>query len=247
MSPPASQPISLEAPDLPSNDQIVQAVNQFRDERSSRPMSMETMQPEDGGNWHGFAYPSTETPVAWIKLSESPGEARMQAFAYDWLMQQTEHRRQNVRIPKVYRWIEDDEAEDSHYTYIVMEYVAGKTFQQLLEEPIDETHEKELENNVAHAISLLLSIEMPADTPPAPLGGGLFWHLIFRDHEAPVEYETLADLEGHLNRVSIALGCYLFGFKNSHLRIGNALKGWQTSYKLFGRTHRLLLFRHTVS
>lgn len=207
MSPPASRPVSSKDSDLPSNDEIVQAVNQFRAERVSRSLNPATMLPEDGGTYFGFAYPSTENPVAWIKLSRSPGEARMQAFAYDWLMQQTEHRRRNICIPKVYRWIEDDEAEDTHCTYIVMEYVPGKTFQQLLEEPMDKTHEKELENNVAHAVSLLLSIEMPADTPPAPLGGGVFSHVIFRDHEAPVEYETLADLEGHLNRVSIASGC----------------------------------------
>ncbi|CAI7570310.1 unnamed protein product [Penicillium viridicatum] len=54
----------------------------------------------------------------------------------------------------------------------------------------------------ARAISDLVSIEVPPDIAPGPVGGGHIHMRIFWDDEiSDVDYPSIQDLEGHLNRV----------------------------------------------
>lgn len=56
----------------------------------------------------------------------------------------------------------------------------------------------------ARAISDLVSIEVPLDITPGPVGGGYIHMRIFWDNQiSDIAYPSIQDLEGHLNRVCI--------------------------------------------
>lgn len=154
-------------------------------------------QPLDGGTWTGFAYPSVEEPIAWIKHARYDGEARMQIFAYEQLLAIPPHTRGNIRVPEVYRVIEHDDD-----VYIVMEYVHGQMLQSLLKGTRDDQElEEQLLAQVADAISLFTNFQVPSNAKPGSGEGCLIQHVLFKDQEAPIEYDSVAELEKHLNNV----------------------------------------------
>lgn len=56
----------------------------------------------------------------------------------------------------------------------------------------------------ARAISDIVSIEVPINIGPGPIGGGRIHMRIFWDDQiSDVDYPSIQDLEGHLNRVCI--------------------------------------------
>jgi hypothetical protein len=190
-------------PNLPGDDEIIAAVGRFCDERKTRPMNPGGL-PEDGGTWHGFAYPSKE-PIAWVKLANSMGEARMQMFAYQKLNEMPPSTRRNVRIPEIYRLLE---GQSGYEVYIVMEFVNGGPFSNKLPSgDFDLDLGDRLVDQVAYALQLLLSIEVPPNSPPGPLGGGIIQHIVFKDQEAPIEYASVSELQTHFNKVFIAPNC----------------------------------------
>lgn len=198
-------------PDLPSDDELVAIAEEWRQSKLNEGIDSFSGTTRDGDTFFGFAYPQSATePVAWIKFSESMGEARMQAFAREQLSAMDLPTRGDLRVPEVYRAI-----ERGGQVYVVMEYVPGKTLNTLSKmEEVDGELLDAMVGRVADAVRLLLSIPVPQDTPPGPKGGGLINHMLFKDHEAPIEYASLDELERHLNKV---------GYEFVLLSLGRAL------------------------
>lgn len=139
-----------------------------------------------------LAYPP-HAPQLWIKYGRTvmPNEVPAQMMAYRGL-QKLQSR---VRIPKVYytcsyKWV----------TYIVMEYIPGKTMGQLLKE--HPTEKQNICNLVAYGLEELLRIPVPPDARPAAINGEKIWHCLFDDQQAPLEYQNVSELETHLNEVT---------------------------------------------
>ncbi|KAK3942563.1 hypothetical protein QBC46DRAFT_426480 [Diplogelasinospora grovesii] len=184
-STPARDPPAGSPPLLPSDDELVAAATRFRD--APRPMDFLSGQPLDGGTWTGFAYTTVAEPIAWVKRARSIGETHMQIFAYEQLLAIPPHTRQNIRVPKVYRVIEHDDD-----VYIVMEYVHGHTLQNLLKEGgVDEELVNQLIAQVANAMSLFANFQVPSNAKPGPGEGCLIQHVLFKDQEAPIEYDSV--------------------------------------------------------
>lgn len=124
-----------------------------------------------------YVYPARTTAVAFIKSgSRKAGmmaEMLNQKFAFQPLRDIPESQRARIRIPEIYRVIEKDEI-----LYVVMEYVSGKTFKQILDNK-STTHDQ-LQNcydKIAQAIQLFLSFKVPDNIMPGPVGGGIVKHL----------------------------------------------------------------------
>lgn len=188
-------------PNLPSNDEIISAVTRFLDARWSREVD-EIDQPLDGGSWTGFVYPSATDPIAYVKCARSIGEARMQTYAYEHLQKVAPDVRQNIRVPEIYRVIEHG---SEFGAYIVMEYVRGLTIEAELEkcgEDPQETHvEEQLLALATKAISLFIDFPVSPSTKPGSGEGCRILHAVFKDQEAPIEYNSVAELGRHFTKV----------------------------------------------
>ena len=89
-----------------------------------------------------------------------------------------------VRAPRVYRafkW--------GNLGYIVSEFIDG---------PMCDKSDAAL---IASAVQALISIPSPSSTP-GPVGGGLIEHPFFVDRESSVWYESVEELQDHVNRAS---------------------------------------------
>lgn len=144
----------------------------------------------------GFPYPP-EAPTFWIKYGYAVywNEVCAQAVAYDGLRQLGSL----VRAPGVYYAF-----HEYPVTYIVMEYITGKTAGQCLEETHDEAGKEAIYRSIAFAISELHRIPIPESRlRPAAITGGRFRNSIFEcDHEAPLHYESAQQFEDNANAVS---------------------------------------------
>ncbi|KUM60404.1 hypothetical protein ACN42_g6727 [Penicillium freii] len=90
----------------------------------------------------------------------------------------------SIRIPEIYAVFGADRL------YLIMEFI--------------QTDHIASDTQRARAISDFVSIEVPPDIAPGPVGGGRIHMRIFWDDEiSDVDYPSIQDLEGHLNRVSI--------------------------------------------
>lgn len=150
----------------------------------------------------GFPYPA-DAPSAYIKfklgvpVELTLAEARNQMFAYDALQQLPPEERQAVHVPEVYRTM-----RIGRLLFIIMEYVPGRTLAQIIEDRENwETIREEVINNIAQGMRLLLSLPVPCDAKPGPVGGGIIRHPIFKDCEAATEYDSVDMLERHFNKV----------------------------------------------
>ncbi|KAK3943301.1 hypothetical protein QBC46DRAFT_405599 [Diplogelasinospora grovesii] len=144
-------------------------------------------------------------------------EAQMQKYAFEALQQTPDEHRRGFCIPEIYRVMVDEEG--SAYTYIIMEYVCGKTLGALMD---DDLH-KELglltepenshlgvpfsrsyyEDKLEKAFKLLLSFPVPETvTAPGRWDGGHIKHPLFREFDAPIRYESIEMLEKHINAVA---------------------------------------------
>ncbi|KAF2816375.1 uncharacterized protein BDZ99DRAFT_566213 [Mytilinidion resinicola] len=135
------------------------------------------------------AYPP-HAPQLWIKYGCSvvQNEVPAQMMAYYGLQQLQSY----VRIPKVYYT-----CRYMNVSYIVIEYIPGKTMGQLLKER--PTQKQDICNLVAFGLQELLRIPVPPAARPAAINGGRIWHCLFDDHQAPMEYRNVSELETHLN------------------------------------------------
>lgn len=88
-----------------------------------------------------------------------------------------------IRIPKIYAVF-----GEPHSLYLIMEFI--------------QTDHIASDIQRARAISDIVSIEVPLDIGPGPFGGGRIHMKIFwNDQISDVDYPSIQDLEGYLNRV----------------------------------------------
>ncbi|KFY03592.1 hypothetical protein V490_00120 [Pseudogymnoascus sp. VKM F-3557] len=142
-----------------------------------------------------LAYP-TEAPTCWIKygLSVYWNEVCAQAVAYEGLRQLGS----SVRVPAVYYAF-----KEHPMTYIVMEYIPGKTAGECLEESPEQSDKETIYRSIALALSELHRIPIPKDfqNRPAAVSGGMIRHSIFDCQEAPRHYASVQQLEAHFNEL----------------------------------------------
>ncbi|PWY84478.1 hypothetical protein BO94DRAFT_423338, partial [Aspergillus sclerotioniger CBS 115572] len=108
-------------------------------------------------------------------------EVRNQQFFFDQIAKRADS---PIRIPEIYEVF-----ETKHDGYIVMEHIDIDHFAS--------------DKQRSTAITELVTIEPPPHAPLGPIGGGLIRHHFFDfiDAEAPVVYDSVEDLESHINRV----------------------------------------------
>ncbi len=120
----------------------------------------------------------------WVKFGRNitMGEANTQCFVAQYLQA---NNITVVRAPRVYlafTW--------GPFGYIVTEYIDGRT----------------CDNSdiavVAAAVQALINIPSPSLTP-GPVGGGLIEHPFFYDRKSPIQYESVEELQDHVNGVSV--------------------------------------------
>ncbi|KAL2292419.1 hypothetical protein FJTKL_09391 [Diaporthe vaccinii] len=149
----------------------------------------------------GFPYPASK-PLAYVKFGHPiewrQAEARNQIFVHDALQKLPPGAKQACHAPEVYRTM-----KIGHLFFIIMEFVPGKTLAQIMEESESwESRREEVTAKVYRAIELLLSLPVPRDAKPGPVGGGHIRHPLFKDCEASIEYKSIDLLERHLNKVA---------------------------------------------
>ena len=168
--------------------------------------------------------------------TELPAEAQTQQYAREKLLQMEQNKTPFIKIPQVYRIIkyrlkwpgeEDTQrirlikdvvlpdyleviegGEGPRRSFLVMEYVYGKTLQQIMREDFQTYSEKEDEffRPIATGISLLLNIPPPNNQVPGPVGGGLIRNPLFGEETiAPHQYRSVKEIEKHFNAVSLQL------------------------------------------
>ncbi|KFZ14334.1 hypothetical protein V501_03289 [Pseudogymnoascus sp. VKM F-4519 (FW-2642)] len=141
----------------------------------------------------GFPY-LPEAPTFWIKYGFAVywNEVCGQIVAYNGLRQLGS----SVRAPGIYYAFKEE-----MNTYIVMEYIPGKTAGQCSEESQDEAGREKVCRSIAFAISELHRITIPEESRlrPAAISGGMIRHAIFDDLEASRHYENVQQLEDHIN------------------------------------------------
>jgi hypothetical protein len=127
---------------------------------------------------------------AWVKYGWTVKMS--EALTQDWVGQVLNAKPDAaVRIPKVYQAF-----EHGIFGYIVMEYIDG------LECDYSESDALQ----VAAAVECLISVTGPT-TAPGPIGGGPIMHRFFIDWESSITYNTVQELEKHINGVNM---CYSF-------------------------------------
>ncbi|KAH6718703.1 hypothetical protein BKA61DRAFT_261570 [Leptodontidium sp. MPI-SDFR-AT-0119] len=154
----------------------------------------------DKRSYNTLAYPSPESPVAFIKYGpEELGmreEWRNQEFAFEALEKLHPQERKGVHIPKIYRVIQRE-----GMIYIVMEYVVGATLAELAKSSL-EGEQQERYEQIAKAIRLFLAFEVTDQASPGPVGGGIIKHPLFEDAVASLRYNSAKDLQEHLTTVA---------------------------------------------
>jgi hypothetical protein len=151
-----------------------------------------------GVKCNGFTYPSNGSPIAYIKYggTVTMGEMRTQQHVYnEFERMKKEQSGSGVKAPEIYHAFQDELK-----TYIVMEHIDGETVGARLRGSSAET-KNWIFNQVAKAINQLLAVRVPIHSHPGPVGGGLIQNHFFRGNRAPKEYESIFDLQDHINKV----------------------------------------------
>lgn len=129
---------------------------------------------------------ATDVDAIWVKYGGSTtiSEARTQQFVKQYLKS---NNITTVRAPHVYLAF-----RYGHQDYIVSEYIDGRLCNKA-DVP-----------QVAAAIQDLIAIQSPTTTP-GPVGGGLIEHPFFVERESNIWYESVDELQAHINGVSATL------------------------------------------
>jgi hypothetical protein len=94
-----------------------------------------------------------------------------------------------VRVPQVYAAFLREDTSVCTTGYIVMQYIDAP-----------DCGERD-HLMVAKAVQTLISVKCPSSTP-RPVGGGHLIHNVFIDWPPEITYETVDDLQQHINGVS---------------------------------------------
>jgi hypothetical protein len=125
--------------------------------------------------------------IAWVKYGYYRTIA--EALTQDYVAKVLNSRRvTDVRVPRVYQFFET-EGPLSGTGYIVMEYIEA------------EDCGKKDHKLVAKAVQTLISVKGPNSTP-GPVGGGRINHNFFMEWRSDIKYETVEELQQHINGVS---------------------------------------------
>ena len=147
------------------------------------PYAVVTKCGQHGPGPSGFAeYSPDRTESAWIKYGTllAMGEARTQDFIAKIV---NSDKGCIVRVPPVlyaFRY--------EGVGYIVMQHIHGH-----------DCSEDDI-NEIAIAVKRLRSIESPT-TSPGPVGGGPVTHRFFPDHRSSLRYNSVGELQEHVNSV----------------------------------------------
>ena len=201
----ASTTMSYALP-LPSDQDIIAAVRQDKHDKKQQSTSYVE---------NGFPLLQHGEPIAWVKSGgdELVDEAATQTYIHERFIQEPSLS-DRLRVPKIYRVILCD---DYPHTIVVMEYVHGRTVQQWLE--ISTERQDIFWGRILDAMKVLLALQPPGPiTPPGPAGGGRIVHLVFGEYSqtesAPKDFDSVADLQNHVNQTIVSLEFLRLPFKN---------------------------------
>lgn len=146
----------------------------------------------------GFTYSLNASPIAFIKYGRTVpiGEVRTHLHVYNTFQKMMNNEPgSGIKVPEIYHAFECENRR-----YVVMEYVDGVTASTALR---GSSADKEnwIHDQLAKAINQLLRVPVPSGQRPGPVGGGRIQNHFFRDHEAPVEYNSVGVLQRHINKV----------------------------------------------
>jgi hypothetical protein len=148
-----------------------------------------TMCREAGYSRTGIALrDSSQSVVAWIKYG--PNVTRAEALTQAWVSKVIhDNPTDGVRVPRVYKAFVLD-TPDCPIGHIVMEYIDA---------PDCGANDIQL---VAQVIQKLISLRGPIPAP-GPVGGGPIVHSFFVGWVSDATYNTVQQLEEHINNVSL--------------------------------------------
>jgi hypothetical protein len=128
-------------------------------------------------------YSPDGSEAAFVKYGTTCGmeEARTQDYVADHI---NLDKHSIILVPRIYYAFQYEEMG-----YIVMQYVDG-----------NDCDENDLDV-IALAVNLLRAVPSPTRSP-GPVGGGLITHRFFSDHRSSVQYDSVGDLQKHINKVS---------------------------------------------
>ncbi|KAK0207369.1 hypothetical protein IW262DRAFT_1443504 [Armillaria fumosa] len=135
-----------------------------------------------------FVEPSPDcTELAWIKYVPriAMGEARTQAFIANIVNSDKDC---VVRVPHVYFAF-----RYKRIGYIIMQHIHGH-----------DCNEDNL-NEIARAVKRLLSIKSETRSP-GPVRGGPVAHRFFADHQSDIRYNSVSELQEHVNNILAKAG-----------------------------------------
>jgi hypothetical protein len=129
---------------------------------------------------------NNDATYVWVKYGRNitMGEAKTQNFVTQYLNDKADS---VVRVPQVYLAF-----TCGAFGFIIMEYIDGQ---------ICTNSDVDL---VATAVQSLINIPSPTSTP-GPVGGGVIEHPFFIERTSSIWYESVKELENHINGVSIPL------------------------------------------
>lgn len=163
------------------------------------------------GNAKGFVYPlGSQDPEFFVKYTKTRSkwllepERRNHEFAFNLLRTQQQPAAQQgliVCVPGIFRAFEHRD-----FYFLVMEFVPGRTLQEILIEDEDrgagQGDHSMLYKYIAEGIRLL-SVEAPPGSKPGPVGCGVIRHPFFNEFEAATPYREVEMLGAHMNKVSM--------------------------------------------
>lgn len=114
---------------------------------------------QKGRGCNGFAYPSDDRPIAYIKYgyTVTVGEMQTQRYVCSALSQMADASGSGAKVPEIYHAFGCEEQ-----TYIVMEYVRGKTVGAWLRDSSSAETRDWVYDQVAEAIEQLLRVPVPS-------------------------------------------------------------------------------------
>lgn len=140
-----------------------------------------------------FAHPPGR-PLVWVKFGDirRQAEGETQMLAWRWTQRVNNP---TISIPEVYKIF-----SRGRRTFIIMQLLDAETVNKCVQYPADDCYDL-----VAEGIQLLRRMPVPDDATPGPYSRDPDFrkvnHQLFNDHRASTVYQSIDELETHINRV----------------------------------------------